>query len=100
MILNEIHEPIRLESKCGRSPLFSLPLVPLPLVQIAPFYCLYELLRRASVTAVIRLHSSSGRNSCAVMKIIVPERIQAVAAFFGWPNQSRVLHFVFFNQIA
>ena len=33
------------------------------------------------------------------MKIIVPQRIQAVAALVQWPDQFRVLHLVFRDQI-
>ena len=51
------------------------------------------------IVRIVGLLASSHRDDCGVVKIIVPERIETITTGFHWPDQVRVLRFVFCHEI-
>ena len=72
----------------------SLPRVILALVEIAALDHRYELLRRAEIIRVVGLAATGEGDLRAVVKIVVPERVEAVAPFVSRPREARVLRLV------
>ena len=75
-----------------------LPLVPLALVVIAVFRGGNELLGRSQVVSVIRLAPSGHGDLGGVMKVIVPEHVEAAAALLDRADQLRFLVFIFIDD--
>src|SRR5438477_5812855 len=98
MILDERDECFRWRSKCRRAARRFLPDIGLALKKIAVLRRRNEFLRRPQVIRVIRFSSSSQRDDGAVMEIVIPNRIEVVAAFAASPNQFGFLPFVFRDQ--
>src|SRR4051812_44169531 len=73
---------------------FLLPVIPLPLVKESVLHRGNKFLRRAAISAVIRLGAPGGRDQRAVMKIIVPQCIEAMATSGARANEPRLLRFV------
>src|ERR1700704_3528297 len=98
VILKKVHEAIGFQSKRRRAAPFLLPFIPLTLVKVAPLHCRNEFLRRSFISTVVGFAASRRRNFRAMMKIIIPERIQAVTVLLERPDESGLLHFVFGNN--
>ena len=84
------------ESRCrqppGRHPApLLLPGIMLSLKQVAVLARGDEFLRFAAGVAVVRLGAARQRHHHAVVKVVVPHRVEAVAAQFERPNQLRFL---------
>src|SRR5262249_24106623 len=75
-----------------------LPRVVLTLEQISVFRGGDELLRLAARVAVVRLRASGHRDHRAVMKIVVPERVETITALVERPNPTGLLWFVLCNE--
>jgi hypothetical protein len=82
MVLEKSHEYSRLQvQRRGPTPL-ALPLVILPLVEEAILEGRDDFLWRAVIIGVIGLAASGQGYHGAVMKVVVPERIEAITALF------------------
>src|SRR5918998_3547457 len=94
MVLYEVDETFGLKAKTGRAAPVSLPLVTLPLVQIAPLRRRDKLLWPTQVVGIISFVFSSQRHHRRMMKIIVPQSVQPVAALFHGLQHAHVLRLV------
>src|SRR5262249_10872244 len=81
VILKERDERRRLKSPARGAARSALPVVVLTLKQVAILGRRDELLRLAASVAVVRLRASGERDHRAVMKVVVPEAVEAVAPF-------------------
>ena len=72
----------------------TLPLVALALIEEAVFDCGDELLRRALVVRVISFASAREGDPRAVMKVVVPEAVESVAAALKRSDKARLLRLV------
>src|SRR6266850_6240123 len=95
VILNEGHKRRRLQSKTGRAATLFLPGIPLPLVEVAPLERRDKLLGRAVIIGVIGLVAPGQRYHGAVVEVIVPEGIEAIAALRWRAYQVGLLPLVF-----
>ena len=77
-----------------------LPGVPLPLVQVPPLHRRQDLLRGAAVVRVVGLVVAGQRDARAVVEVVVPQRVQAVAAGLGRAHHPRLLRLVLGDQQA
>src|SRR6266850_3969076 len=94
MVLEEGDERGRLQPESWRAAALLLPFVPLALVKVAPFDGGDELLRLAQVLGIVRLIMPGQRHHRAMMKIIIPERVDAIASLRVWPHQLYMLRLV------
>src|SRR5437016_14510714 len=98
MILNEGDERVWGRTKSRRAARCFLPEVGLSLKQITVLGCGNKLLRRAEIIAVVRFPFSGQRHDRAMMKIIVPNCIEIIAAFAARTDELRNLPLVFGDQ--
>src|SRR5260221_10874117 len=95
MILQEDHELLRISIEGRPSAMSLLSRIPLSLVQISPFDRRDQFLRGALVIGIITFAWTRHRDSCRMVKVVVPGGIES-AALLLWPAQSpRVLKFIF-----
>ena len=94
VVLQKDDEAFCGEIKRWRTAGFSLPLVALPLIEKAVLGCSDELPRAAAVIRVVGLMMSGQRNHCAVMEIVVPQRVEPITAALGWAHQLGLLRLV------
>src|SRR5262249_61799884 len=87
-------EPRRRRVESGSTAGAALPLVALTLVEIAPLRRRDELLGRAAVAGVVALGLTPERHPHAVMEIVVPQRVEAIAPTVPGPDQPRLLRLV------
>ena len=81
----------------GAAPLL-LPFIVLSLVQVAILEGGDEFLRRAQIIRVIGFLASGHGDHGAVVEVVVPEHVQAIATLLRGPDQLRVLGFVLIDQ--
>ena len=95
MVLNKSDERVRrrTESRCAARRF--LPKVGLALEQITVLGRGNKLLRRAEIIAVVRFPSSGQCDDGAVMEVIIPNRIEIVAAFAPRANELGNLPLIF-----
>jgi hypothetical protein len=98
VVLKKGHKRRRLQSKTRRTATLLLPGRPLPLVEVAPLERRDKLLGSAAIVGVIGLVVSGKRYHGAVVKVIVPEGVEAIAALRWWAYQLGVLPFVLRHQ--
>src|ERR1051325_5058858 len=91
MILQIQHEPPRLQVQRGRSTALLLPTVMLSLIEKAKLQSGNEFLGRAGIIGVVCLALSGQSYTSAVMAVVVPKPIDAVAASIDWKRKPRVL---------
>ena len=87
VVLDEIDEIRRAQPVGWLAAHFLLPGKPLALIQEAAFHRRNEFLRSAPVIRVIRLVVAGECDMGAVMEIVVPERIEAIAAVLRRADQ-------------
>src|SRR5262245_34793740 len=75
-----------------------LPRVVLSLEEKSPFDGGDELLGSTAIVGIIRFSAAAESDSCTVVEVIVPERIDAVSTGLGRPHELGDLRFVFRNQ--
>src|SRR5437016_13068975 len=95
MILNEGDERVWGRTKSRRAARCFLPEIGLSLKQITVLGRGNKFLRRAEIIAVVRFPFSGQRDDRAVMEIVVPNRIEIVAAFAAGTNELGNLPLVF-----
>jgi hypothetical protein len=95
VILEKYNETFCSEIKRLRAACLLLPLVPLPLIQEAVFRGGDELLRAPPIVGVIGLVVPDVRDHGAVMKVVIPESVQAIATVSRRAQKPGVLHLVF-----
>ena len=71
-----------------------LPSVPLALIQESVLRRGDELLRRAEIVRVVRLAPARQRHHRGVMKVVVPERVEAATTALDGMKERRVLRLV------
>src|SRR5437868_4829897 len=98
MVFNEGDEPRRVQIEARSTATLFLPLVSLSLVQISPLQRGNEFLRTSQVIGVIGVPFSGEGDYRAVMKVVIPQSIEAVPTPFDRPHQNRVLRFVLSDQ--
>src|SRR5262249_21040507 len=98
VILGKYDEIRGCEIESRRAPALPLPRKPLTLVQWAVFGRGDEFLRNAAITAVVRLVPPCGRDPRRMVKVVVPHRIQTVAAGLVRSNKPSVLRLVFGDE--
>src|SRR5437763_2226793 len=98
MILDDRDACRRSRSKGRPAARRSLPDIGFALKKIAVLHRRNDFLPRPQVIRAIRFSSSSQRDDGAVMEIVIPNCIEAVAAFAASPNQFGFLPFVFRDQ--
>src|SRR6266511_3148432 len=76
-----------LQPESWRAAALLLPCVPLALVEITPFDGGDELLRLAQVLGIVSLIMPGQRHHRAMMKIVIPERVDAIAPLLLRPHQ-------------
>ena len=94
MVLEEGDERGGLQPESWRATALLLPGVPLALVEVTPFDGRDELLRLPQIVGIVRLILSGQRHHGAVMKIVIPERVDAIAPLLVWSHQLHVLWLV------
>jgi hypothetical protein len=94
VVLRERDEPHGWQVERGRAATVFLPSVPLALIQETVFHGRHELLRSASVPGVVGLGAPRGGDHGAVVKIVVPERVEAVAALLARSHEPSQLSLV------
>src|SRR5205823_3057371 len=97
-VLNERDKRFRFSAERRATARRFLPKIWLPLKQVAVLGCGNKLLRRAKVIGVVSFPSPSQRDGGAMMEIVVPNRIEIVAAFFARLNQFCYLPFILRDQ--
>ena len=98
MILDERDKRFRRRSKRSRSPRRFLPQIWLTLKQIAVLSCGNEFLRVAQIIGVVSFAFSGQRDHGAMMKIVVPNCVEIVAAFIARANQFGFLPLILCDQ--
>ena len=83
-----------MQPESWRAAALFLPFVPLALVEVTPFDGGDELLRLAQVVGIVSRMMSGQRHHCAMMKIVIPERVDAIAPLRLWPHQLHLLRLV------
>src|SRR5207249_12270006 len=81
-----------------RSPRLLLPDIALPLVEKAVLRGGNNLARRAAIIAVIGLPPPGQRHHRAMVKIIVPQRVEPIAAAPLRADEARLLRFVLADE--
>src|SRR5262249_39924042 len=76
----------------------SLPREPLSLIQRPVLRRRDELLRDAAIPAVVRFVAPGSGDASRVMKVVVPDRVEPIAARLVWPHEASVLGLVFGDQ--
>src|SRR6266446_1239936 len=94
VVLQEGDERGGLQPEPWRATALLLPCVPLALVEITPFDGGDKLLRLAQMVGIVSLIMSGQRHHRAMMKIVIPERVDAIASLLLWPHQLHVLRLV------
>ena len=98
MILKKGHKHRRREVQSwGATPLL-LPRIVLPLVQVAVLEGGDQFLRGAQIIGVIGFVAPGDGDHGAVVEVVVPEHVQAIAALRWGADQLRVLGFVLIDQ--
>src|SRR5437762_870747 len=92
--LEKVHERGRREAQRGRAPPHFLPGEILSLIEKAVLRRRHELLRRSMVAAAIGFGLAGHRDESGVMKVVVPERVDAKAAVRGTTHEARLLALV------
>src|SRR5207302_901605 len=95
VVLNEGDKCVWGRAESRRAARCFLPEIGLSLKQITVLGCGNKFLRRAEKIAVVRFPSSGQCDDGAVMKIVVPNRIEIVAAFAPGTDQLGNLPLVF-----
>ena len=98
VVLNEVDETARVEVETRRPAPVLLPLVALPLVEITPLDHRDEFLWISQVVGVVRLVVAGQGHHCAMMEVVVPQGIKAVAAAVEGPHESALLRLVLGDQ--
>ncbi len=94
VVLEEVDERRRRQVERRGAAALLLPRVPLPLVEKAVLDARDQLLRRAEVVGVVGLVAAGQRHQRRVVEVVVPERVEAVAALRGRAHQLRLLRLV------
>src|SRR5215217_824488 len=94
MVLQETDECVRRHAARVLPTRGSLPGVPLTLIQKSPLGGGDELLRSAEVVGVVRLSPPGQCDHRAVMKVIVPQRVESAAISGAGPNERCLLRLV------
>src|ERR1019366_3797696 len=95
MVLQEDDEGRRRDPRGrGAAPLL-LPAIELSLIEKAAFGHGYKLLWQAEIIAQVGLAASRQRGVGAVVKIVIPDAVEAVSALFQRPHQLDFLWLVF-----
>ena len=98
MVLQKGHKHRRLQVQGRGAPPLLLPCVILPLVEAAILEGRDQLLRGAVIISVIRLVAAGHRHHSAVVEVVVPERVKAIAALRRGADQLGVLRLVLAHQ--
>ena len=94
VVLQKRHERRLRQMQRGSAAHIALPVIVLALKEEAVLRRGDELLRLAACVAVVRLAASGQRHHRTVVKVVVPQRVDPVAALFQRPDQPRVLRLV------
>ena len=99
MVLEKVDEIPRLEIKAWRAPCAILPVIALPLEQVSVFRSRHELLSVAMMIVIIGFVAASERHCCGVMKVVVPECVQIVAALIPRPHHIGLLRLILADEV-
>src|SRR5690349_17689597 len=98
MVLNEGDKCVRGRTECGAAPRSFLPKVGLTLKQVAVLGRGNKFLRSAKIIGVVGFPSPGQRDGGAMMKIVVPHRVEIVTTFGSRPYELDDLSLVFCDQ--
>ncbi len=98
VVLDEGHEGGSRTAKRRRPAALPLPPVALPLIQVTVLHGGDQLLGSAAVVGVVRLAAAGQGHHRAVVEVVVPEGVDAVAALLRWPHEPRLLRLVLRDQ--
>src|SRR5690606_31150204 len=98
VILNEMNERGGRQIKRRRPSPLLLPCVTLTLVQEPPLRRRDELRRGPAAIGVIRFGASGQRDHGAVVKVVIPQRVEPKSAGGARANELRVLRLVLVHE--
>ena len=99
VVLEERHEPRRVEVERGPAAAVPLPRVALALVEVAPPHGGDQLLGRAAVVGVVGLVPPGEGDEGGVVEVVVPERVETVAAGLAGADEPCVLRLVLGDDV-